>query len=654
MTGLIPQNFIDDLLERCDIVDIIDKRVKLKRTGHNYVGLCPFHEEKTPSFSVNPDKQFYYCFGCGAGGNALGFLMEYERLEFPEAVNAIAHNLGVSVPEETIRYEDKNQQRQIVYDVLKKAADFYYLQLKSHPAAEIAVNYLRQRGVSGQIAKTFQIGYAPPGWDNLLKYFTHEKSIENQLLIDSGLVIEKPEDKKIYDRFRQRIIFPIRNQRGKVIAFGGRVLNDEKPKYLNSPETIAFHKGQELYGLYEARLANRQLFRLIIVEGYMDVVALAQHGITYAAATLGTATSEEHLQRVFRLTNEIIFCFDGDKAGRAAASRALETSLPLMEDGREVKFLFLPEGEDPDSLVRSIGKNEFEALLKQSTPLSEYLFTSLSADLNIATMDGRARLSSLVLPFINRIPHGVFHQLMLKSLATRTGLDMNAMAGIAEEILTAKTHNDLTSTEHSEQVQSHPRSNSGEKSAQYIERSEERDAAPPSKNNAPFYAQISKENNTERQINRLQLDLKKLAKLPPAQSAITMLLHRPELAYKLIAQQMTTLKTIEDLSIQLLAAIIELLRQRDNSNIGVLLGHWYGTEEGQLLTQLATLERLIPNEGLEQEFFDTINAVCAQSKRQTLQKLLTKAKSRSFNELSSEEKEQLKNLLADKESGGEV
>ena len=351
MAGRIPQKFLDDLLDRVDIVEVVDRRVKLKKTGKNYSARCPFHEEKTPSFSVNPDKQFYYCFGCGAGGNALGFVMDYENVDFLQAVETLAGSLGLEIPREQARggnaQPNRDEGSKTLYAMLEAAAQYYQKQLRTHPQARRAVDYLKQRGLTGHIAKRFDLGFAPPGWDNLLQALGTDDA-QRKLLMDAGMLVQN-EAGRTYDRFRDRVIFPIRDQRGRIIAFGGRVLGDDKPKYLNSPETSVFSKGRELYGLYQARQANRKLERVLVVEGYMDVIALAQHDITQASATLGTATSQTHLERLYRLTPEVVFCFDGDAAGRKAALRALEATLPCMEDGRQARFLFLDEGEDPDT-----------------------------------------------------------------------------------------------------------------------------------------------------------------------------------------------------------------------------------------------------------------------------------------------------------------
>ena len=358
----LPQAFLDDLLDRLDIVEVIDRRVKLKKAGKNYSACCPFHDEKTPSFSVNPERQFYYCFGCGAGGNALGFVMDYERLDFREAVEGLAQSVGLEVPKDDPRSdrEPPRDQNKPLYDALERASKFYEGALRQHAERHQVVNYLKGRGLTGEIARDFRIGFAPAGWDNLLQANGADERAQD-LLMRSGMLV-KNDKGRVYDRFRERVIFPIQDQRGRVIAFGGRVLGDDKPKYLNSPETPVFQKSRELYGLWQARKHPRRLERIVVVEGYMDVIALAQHGIHYAVATLGTSTSETHLERLFRLVPEVVFCFDGDDAGRKAAFRGLEATLPAMQDGRQAKFLFLPEGEDPDTLVRAKGKAYLENL----------------------------------------------------------------------------------------------------------------------------------------------------------------------------------------------------------------------------------------------------------------------------------------------------
>ncbi|MBN8281426.1 MAG: DNA primase, partial [Gammaproteobacteria bacterium] len=372
MSGRIPQDFIDDLVQRADIVEVVGSRVPLTKAGREYKARCPFHSEKTPSFWVSPQKGFYHCFGCGAHGTALGFLMEYERLDFPTAVEELARSLGVEVP----RAEGGPDRVSLepLYAMLDKAAGLFRQALRDHPAP---VEYLKQRGLDGETAREFGIGYAPPAWDTLLAALGGSED-ERQQLLAAGLVIAR-DTGGFYDRFRDRVMFPIRDSRGRTIAFGGRILASGEPKYLNSPETPVFHKGRELYGLYEARRAERTLTRLLVVEGYMDAVMLAAHGIRNVVATLGTATTSEHLRRLFGVVPEVIFCFDGDRAGRDAAWRALQVSLPSLHDGRQVRFLLLPDGEDPDSLVRREGAAAFSARVESSLPLSGFLLDTLAA-----------------------------------------------------------------------------------------------------------------------------------------------------------------------------------------------------------------------------------------------------------------------------------
>jgi DNA primase len=415
MAGRIPQNFIDDLIGRADIVEIINARVPLKRAGREYRANCPFHNEKTPSFWVSPTKQFYHCFGCGAHGTVVSFLMNYDRLSFIEAVEDLAQRLGLEVPREGGDRPDAPAVSDDLYTLMDKAATFYQEQLD---ASEGAREYAKKRGLTRDIAAKFGIGYAPDSWNEVLKRFGASEASRAKLL-ELGLIRERDRDKGEghYDYFRDRLMFPIRDQRGRVIAFGGRVLDQGEPKYLNSPETALFHKGRELYGLYEVRLERAPLTRLMIVEGYMDVVRLHQAGVTYAVATLGTSTTPEHLKRAFRLVREIIFCFDGDKAGRAAAWRALGNALPETQAGRELKFLFLPEGEDPDSLVGKEGKAAFEARYTSALPLSEYLVAHLTATIDVSHADGKARFVAEARPLLERVPAGPYRELLLDRLA---------------------------------------------------------------------------------------------------------------------------------------------------------------------------------------------------------------------------------------------
>jgi DNA primase len=414
MAGRIPQHFINDLLARVDIVELIGSRVALKKAGRNHQGLCPFHNEKTPSFTVSPDKQFYHCFGCRASGTALTFLIEYERLEFVEAVEALARTVGVEVPRERLARTQADHSR--LYEILGRAQNHFRQALKQAPEA---IEYLKARGVSGLAARDFGIGFAPDAWDGIARAFP---DVSEQVLFDAGLVTRN-EQGRCYDRFRGRVMFPIRDTRGRVIAFGGRVMGrDDGPKYLNSPETAVFHKGRELYGLYEARRALRQIDRLIVVEGYMDVVALAQAGIANAVATLGTAATVDHFQKLYRYTDEVVCCFDGDTAGRQAAWRALESALPVLGEGRRLRFMFLPDGEDPDSLVRRQGREAFLAIAAEALPAVEYLFDQLAEGLDLRQLDDRARLASLAMPHIERASDPILTQLMRERLETLTGL----------------------------------------------------------------------------------------------------------------------------------------------------------------------------------------------------------------------------------------
>lgn len=417
MSGSIPQDFIDEVVARTDLVALIDRRVPLKKAGKDHTARCPFHDEKSPSFTVSADKQFYHCFGCGAHGNAIGFLMAFERLEFRDAVAELAGQVGLELP---AGGEGPVPRHKELLDILEAAARFYRQQLREQPKA---IDYLKQRGLSSAIAASFSLGYAPAGWDSLLQHLGRAPE-RRTLLLETGLLIAREGDSNsLYDRFRDRIIFPIRDSRGRVIGFGGRILDQGQPKYLNSPETPLFHKGRELYGLYEARQAQRELPWVLVVEGYMDVLMLAEHGIANAVATLGTATTSDHLRRLFRHTSRVVFCFDGDRAGRDAAARALQTSLPEMQDGREAAFLFLPEGEDPDSLVRREGRDTFLARTNQAQPLSDFLLQRLRDQVDLHTLEGRARLLERARPALKAIPQGAFRTLLEQSLARLAGME---------------------------------------------------------------------------------------------------------------------------------------------------------------------------------------------------------------------------------------
>jgi DNA primase len=577
MAGRIPQSFIDELLTRTDIVDVIDSRVQLKKAGREYKACCPFHNEKTPSFTVSQVKQFYHCFGCGAHGTAISFLMEYDHMGFVEAVEELAHIAGLEVPHEAVEDSTAAAASRPLYELLEKAADYYRQQLRGHPESQRAVDYLRQRGLTGDVAARFGIGFAPPGWDNLVSTFGQDRA-GRQALLETGLAIERNDGSGIYDRFRDRIQFPIHDRRGRTIGFGGRVLGDDTPKYLNSPESVVFHKGSELYGLYEARKAMRKLERILVVEGYMDVVALAQFDINYAVATLGTATTPEHLERIFRVVPEVIFCFDGDRAGRAAAWRALENTLPVLRDGREARFLFLPEGEDPDTLVRKIGREAFEAKVAQATHLSDFLFHHLSESLDLDSIDGRARLVDLARPMLARLPDGIFHQLLLERLADIAGTDPARLSGRLE------------------------------KPAQ---------EAPP----APV-----------RRPTRPGTD-------SPVRGAIALLLHQPELAGEVRGIAFREPDSLP--GVTLLQELLEVLWQQPGLNTGALLERWRDRAEGRHLEKLAQWQPLVEDLDLAAEFHGHIDRIQQQLRKARITDLLAAGRERSLDDIEKQELKEL-------------
>lgn len=559
----IPQYFIDDLLNRLDIVEVIDSRVKLRKTGKNYSACCPFHKEKTPSFTVSPDKQFYYCFGCGASGSALGFLMEYEHLGFVDAVENLAGSLGLSVPKEQVDAAPQKSQQNL-YSILEQAQKYYQRQLADHPQKKEAVTYLKNRGLTGVIAKEFALGYAPPGWDNLLvKLGLNEE--DRQLLADSGMAITNEETGRLYDRFRHRIMFPILDMRGRTIGFGGRILGTDKdpsgknrgagPKYLNSPETPIFHKGRELYGLYQALQHNRRPDNLLVVEGYMDVIALAQFGIRNAVATLGTACGEDHLKLAFRHTSSIIFCFDGDNAGRKAAKRALENALPAMTDGRKIQFLFLPEGQDPDSLVRQVGPERFNQQFNSAMPLEEFFFSAVAEGVDTRTLEGRARVSKLAAPLLARLPPGVFRELMFTQLAQRTGLGLDVLMELIHEPVSLTDAKPATP-----ELQPSPA---------------HRPLAPPVLTSRP--AAAAQSTNTGR------------TRLSPARLALSLLLENPALLHHPQVNGDLPEGPNPNSDLAQLKTLIGLLRDRPNANFHSILGYWggvYGMEAQRQLTGL--------------------------------------------------------------------
>ncbi len=583
MSGRIPQSFIDDLLNRVDIVELIDGRVPLKKAGRDFVACCPFHNEKSPSFSVSPTKRFYHCFGCGAHGTAVGFLMEYEHMDFVEAIEELARSIGVEVPREAGGTDNPQQRDEVsrLYPLLEKAADFFCTQLRKHPQAPRAVDYLKQRGLTGEIAARFDIGYAPPGWDNLETALGTDTQ-SRQDLLRLGLTLTR-DDGSPYDRFRDRVMFPIRDRRGRVIGFGGRVLGDDKPKYLNSPESPAFHKGQELYGLYEARKHQRKLERLMVVEGYMDVVALAQFGIGYAVATLGTATTREHLDRLFRVVSEVVFCFDGDRAGREAAWRALENVLPTLQDGRQVRFLFLPDGEDPDTLVRKEGKEAFESRIARATPLSEYLFEHLSSQVDCTIPEGRARLVELARPLLKQLEKGVFRQLLVQQLAQLTHMEPQG--------LSAMLGGDAAPSRPGPIPASHPKASSGNS-------------------------------------------------ISTVRQAITLFLHKPSIAEALEIPQ--ELEGDDRPGVPLLLELLETARQQPHLTTGAILERWRDTEQGRHLHKLVINSLPIPEEGILRELQGALERLTQQWRELQMEKLLHESRHRK---LSEEEKSELNQLI---------
>ena len=583
MAGLIPRQFIDDLLARTDIVELINGRVTLKKSGKNYQACCPFHTEKTPSFSVSPDKQFYHCFGCGEHGNAISFLMEYDRLDFVDAIEELASMQGLEVPreehshtpEQQRKYQQAQQQKQSDYQLMDQIARFYQQQLRIASDKDTAINYLKSRGLTGQIAKRFGIGYISDNWDGMMKTFASNFQLGKQL-IDLGMAIESENGRPPYDRFRGRIMFPIRDKRGRVIGFGGRVIADGTPKYLNSPETRIYHKGQELYGLYEAKQANKNLQRLVVVEGYMDVVALAQHGIDYAVASLGTSTTSDQLQTLFRTVKEVICCYDGDRAGREAAWRAMDNALPLVQDGISLKFVFLPDGEDPDSLVRQQGQQAFEQVLAQAQPLSKFLLENLIAKVDMTSLEGRASLVESFQPFLNKMPASVLKETLINEIANNFG----------------------TGSEHLAKQLSQ--------------------ASP-----SPAKAQANKPTRTT-----------------PARLAIALLLESPTLAQTLPNPQV--LGQLDQPGVSLLTELLEICTRNPNINSGQVIEMFRDRNEGQQLAKLLCWEHQINADNAEDVFLDSIEKLLNTLVEQRTELLLQKGR---LNQLTAQEKRELQTLL---------
>ncbi len=590
MSGRIPKAFIDDLVGKADIVEIINARVPLKRAGREYRACCPFHQEKTPSFWVNPTKQFYYCFGCGASGTVLSFLMNYDRLPFVEAVEDLAQRMGVEVPREQGAAPAAPAVSDDLYTLMAKVATFYQEQLN---VTERARDYAKKRGLTRDIANAFAIGYAPDSWNEVLKRFGASDA-SRQKLLETGLIIARDSGEGHYDRFRDRLMFPIRDARGRVIAFGGRIIDAGEPKYLNSPETTLFHKGRELYGLYEVRQNRAPLNRLMVVEGYMDVVRLHQSGIGYAVATLGTSTTPEHLKRAFRLVREVIFCFDGDKAGRAAAWRALNNALPEATAGRELKFLFLPEGEDPDTLVGKEGQAAFEARYATALPLSEYLVAHLAEAIDITHADGKARFVAEARPLLERVPEGAYRELLLDRLAQAIGVSAERFMKIVGPM-----------------------------------------AAP-----EPANAQAS---GTQRQAAARPRTARSTGRGPLVRQAVQNLLHFPVIAARVAPAERQALEGVEEAGMDILRELLDSLRQQPASNAAQVLERWRDHPAAERLNRLAAEHSIVPDEKAAGDELRTAMQKLAQSTATAeLDALIAKEQREG---LDPAERERLKELL---------
>lgn len=580
MANLIPKAFINELLTRVDIVDVIDTRVPLKKKGHNYTACCPFHNEKTPSFSVSQAKQFYYCFGCSKSGNAISFLMDYERMEFVEAIESLAGQFGIEVP----RTQGQKQNKQTyndLYQILDKAADFFHRQLKTNPKA---VSYLKNRGLNPDIIEKFQLGYARASWDQLMQQFSKDPGTQKSLE-QAGMTIQK-DNGGYYDRFRDRVMFPIKDRQGRCVAFGGRIMGDGQPKYLNSPETPVFHKGSELYGLYQSLKSRHGLDYMLVVEGYMDLLTLVQHGYPNTVATLGTATTKFHLERLFKTTTNIVFCFDGDNAGRKAAWRALETCLQVIDDKRGAKFIFLPDGEDPDSVLKNNPPKFFANLVEKAQTLSSFFFEHLVEQVDLSHMDGRARFSQLATPLIDSMQESVFKQIMIEETAKLTR--------IAAEKLLIQQNKSVSDTHQHDQ-------NAAKKSVQ--------------------------------------------ERLSPMRLAITLLLQQPSLIEEL--NEIDWLEKLEAPGVEILQELIKVIQANPTTNTGLLLEHWRDQDAARHLVKLAQWELNIPEGGFNLEFQGAIECIKQLALDQQIEQLLIKA---NRSELSLEEKQALQLLIKESKS----
>ena len=572
MAGKIPQNFIDELLTRTDIIDVIDAYVPLKKAGKNHKACCPFHEEKTPSFNVNQDKQFYYCFGCTASGTAITFLMEHLRIGFVEAIEDLASRAGMEIPREAYNSGDSSSVSNKLYELLESITEYYTNELKNNKNTNNIINYIKKRNINNETRVEFELGFAPPGWDNLVSNFGKSKETI-KLLVDAGVII-KNDRGSYYDRFRNRLIFPIRDQRGRVIGFGGRVLGDETPKYLNSPETQIFQKGRELYGLFQARKASRDLKDIYIVEGYMDVIALAQFGIKNVVATLGTAATFEHIGKLFRITNKLIFCFDGDKAGKKAAWRALENSLSLLKNGRQVYFIFLPNNEDPDTFVNKNGKNAF-INTEMLTPLSDFLFNSISHNINLEILEGRSEMINKTLPYLAKLPLDPYKDIIIKELSKITGYEVN---DIQKQLST------------------------------------------PEKSDFKELKNSNKKVENNRGIEKIRW-------------LIRCLVHQPSLA--LNVESTESLLALESPGIDFLCELIQLIKKNPNITLGGILENWRDSKFEKRLCELASEEDEFNEIGVTNEVFtDAISGLIETHQKE----FETFKKKSSPLELTDEEK----------------
>ena len=580
MSGLVPRSFINDILAKADIVDVVNSRVKLKKAGsNNYQACCPFHHEKTPSFTVSKNKQFYHCFGCGAHGNAIGFLMEYDKLEFLEAVEELANFLGLDVPREQSSTKiDKPQPgfktKRDLYELMQEIARLYQQQLLNSIPAQA---YLQKRGLSQEIIERFAIGFVPDSFDSVLKQFGRSRD-EQQKLLDLGM-LSRNENGRVYDRFRHRIMFPIRDRRGRTIAFGGRVLGDEKPKYLNSPESLTYRKSNELYGLFEALQTNDTPDKLLVVEGYMDVIALAQFGIGYAVASLGTATTSEQIQQMFRVTEQVICCYDGDRAGRDAAWRALENALPYLEDGRQLKFVFLPDGEDPDTFIRQQGKEGFEHYLQTALSLTDFLFSHLLNQVDLSSKEGKSKLAALTVPLIKRIPGEMLRLYLRNILAQKLGIiDQRQLDNLIPQ-------------------------------------------------------------ETPKQPSAVEKNVK--FKRTPMRLLIALLLQNPQLAQ--LDYDLASLSGLQESGFELFQELTKLCRENIGITLGQILEYWRDSPQSKPLEILALWDHLIEEDKIEQTFCDTLAYLYIQFIEQRIEQLITKDRQDGLDITEKQELVQLLN-----------